>query len=292
MMKINNNYKGFNIVCIGAGANGSHFFRNLLQDIATYKQGSGTRLVKNTAITIVDGDRVEIKNLSNQLFDVDDVDTYKVDALAERYGTHYDLDVHSISEYVTTLDEVKKVFGNHPDKLPVLVGLVDNNRTRILLHEYFYSDEVKDLLYVDTGVEGIILPQELENDPLADKKIESSGFSGQVVCGYKQSGQVFLPPVADVYPTILADEESVFPTQSCGDLILNNPQRCATNKMAAQLTNTVLNNLFFTGEIFQEEIIFNARYGSAQTRFIAMRTEREYKHFFKELGINDISIVS
>lgn len=291
-MKITGNYTGFNIVCIGAGANGSHFFRNLLQDMATYNQGERKSFITNTIVTIVDGDRVEEKNLSNQLFDKEDIDIYKVDALAERYGTHYGIDVRSISEYVTAIDEVDKVFGAQSDRLPILIGMVDNNRTRMLLHEYFYNEKVTDLLYVDTGVEGIILPQELEEDPLAKQKIESSGFSGQVVCGFKQNGQVFLPPIADVYPTILADEESVFPTQSCGDLIINNPQRCATNKMAAQLTNTVLNNIFHTREIFQEEIIFNARFGSAQTRFISMQTEREYKNFFKENDNHDISIVS
>lgn len=302
-MKIANEQTYFQIVCIGAGANGSHFFRNLLQDIATYSSKSRTyyssRPTYRASVTIVDGDKVEPKNISNQLFDDDDINNYKVDALADRYGTHYGIDVLSVAEYVTSLDQLHSLFQLNqmkPNKrtLPILIGLVDNNRTRMLMHEYFHSSLQDELLYIDVGVEGVLLKEELPNDPNANDKINGSGFSGQVVCGYKNGGQVFLPPVADVYPTILADEESIFPNQSCGDLILNNPQRSATNKMAAQLTNTFMNNLFHSGEIVQEEIIFNARFGSAQTRFVTKRIEQAYQNFFKEMTNNDAtsSIVS
>lgn len=305
-MKIADNYTHYQIVCIGAGANGSHFVRNLLQDIATYRVTRNDRrffpdsgVTFPASITLVDGDKVEVKNLSNQLFDVEDVDNYKVDALAERYGTHYRCDVFSVAEYITSIEQLHALFergkgSNYKKTLPILIGLVDNNRTRMLMHEYFHSSLIDELLYIDVGVEGVLLKEELPNDPNADEKIMGSGFSGQVVCGYKKGEKVFLPPVADVYPTILADEESVFPNQSCGDLILQNPQRSATNKMAAQLTNTFMNNLFHFGEIVQEEIIFNARYGTAQSRFVSKRINQSYENFFKEMTNNDTtsSIVS
>ncbi|WP_338657177.1 ThiF family adenylyltransferase (plasmid) [Sporosarcina psychrophila] len=293
----------YKIVCIGAGANGSHFVRNLLQDISTYGAGRSTSIYRKArlfgTLTIVDGDKVEQKNLSNQLFDVEDIDAFKVDALAERYGTHYEVDVMAVAEYVTSIEELHELFSLNEENannkmIPILIGLVDNNRTRMLMHEYFHSSLLDELLYIDVGVEGVLLKDELPNDPLVYEKIMGSGFSGQVVCGYKKYGEVFLPPVADVYPTILADEESVFPNQSCGDLILQNPQRSATNKMAAQLTNTFMNNLFHSGEIVQEEIIFNARFGSAQTRFVSKRTKQLFKNFFEEMNDNDAtsSIVS
>lgn len=302
-MIIANKNTHYQIVCIGAGANGSHFFRNLLQDISTYRLGRYSsffgRSSSHGSVTIVDGDKVEKKNLSNQLFDVDDIDSFKVDALAERYGIHYDIDVMAVSEYVTSIEQLHSLFSLAEVKLnkktlPILIGLVDNNRTRMLMHDYFHSSLQDELLYIDVGVEGVLLKEELLDDPMVDEKIMGSGFSGQVVCGYKKYGEVFLPPVADVYPTILTDEESIFPNQSCGDLILQNPQRSATNKMAAQLTNTFLNNLFHSGEIVQEEIIFNARFGSAQTRFVSNRIKQLYKNFFKEMKENEAasSIVS
>ena len=33
-----------------------------------------------------------------------------------------------------------------------LIGMVDNDRTRQLFDEYFYSDEVLDLIWIDLGV--------------------------------------------------------------------------------------------------------------------------------------------
>ncbi|MEK4487946.1 ThiF family adenylyltransferase [Psychrobacillus sp. FSL H8-0484] len=295
-MKITDENATYFIVCIGAGANGSHFVRNLLQDIATYAPKNNYRSYYPLAkVALVDGDKVEKKNLANQLFDSEDIGLSKTDALADRYGTHYKVDVRSFDMYVTTLEELNAIFAlKGPNDIPVLVGLVDNNRTRMLLHEYFHSKEVEHLLYIDVGVEGVLLKEELVGDTNAEEKIRTSGFSGQVVCGYKEKGKVFLPPLADVYPSVLEDAESVFPTQSCGDLILNNPQRSATNKMAAQMTNTFLNNLFYSGEIVQEEILFNARYGTAQARFVSNHVEKEYQNFFKEMTNNGAtsSIVS
>lgn len=287
-MKILSAKQSMEIVIIGAGGNGSHFFRNLLQDLAIYK--NSTVRTSKVSITIVDGDLVEKKNLSNQLFDEDDIGVSKVDALCERYGTHYNIDCYAIDRYITSIEELSALF-LHPDKLSVLVSCVDNNRTRMLMHEYFHHKDVANLMYIDVGIEGVILKEELKDDPRGDKKIQTSGFSGQVVTGYKQSGQVFLPPVADVYGTILTDQESVFPTQSCGDDMVNNPQRCETNKLAAQMTNVVLNNLFFTGELLQEEITFNARFGTSQVRFIPKRIEDEFINFFKERLNNDTSSI-
>lgn len=288
-MKILSKEDSMEIVIIGAGANGSHFFRNLLQDFAVYNNSSERSRL--STVMIVDGDKVERKNLSNQLFDSDDIGEFKVQALCDRYGTHYGKDCLAINRYITTLDELKGLY-RHPDKLKVLIGCVDNNRTRMLMHEFFLDESIPNLLYIDVGVEGVILNQELRDDPDREKKIESSGFSGQVVIGYKENGDIFLPPVADLYPTILSDAESVFPTESCGDDMINNPQRCETNKMAAQMTNVVLNNLLFNGEIMQEEIIFNARFGSSQVRFISKRIEQAYNFFKESVNNGTLSIVS
>ena len=228
-MKIADSNTFYQMVIIGGGANGSHFFRNLLQDIATYRDSqktswAGARHSFPANVILADGDKVETKNLSNQLFDTEDVELFKVDALAERYGVHYEVDVLAVSEYVTSFEKLQSLFNmNRPTRkkvLPILIGLVDNNRTRMLLHEFFHSESIPELVYIDVGVEGVLLKEQLPKDPNAEEKIKSSGFSGQVVCGYKKDGQVLLPPVAEVYASILADEESVFPNQSCGDLIL------------------------------------------------------------------------
>lgn len=76
---------------IGAGANGSHFFRSLCQDLRTHMDRPGfdkAPTFKLSNIMLVDGDVCELKNLGNQIFDRDDVGEKKVIALAERYGDH------------------------------------------------------------------------------------------------------------------------------------------------------------------------------------------------------------
>ncbi|ACA42273.1 conserved hypothetical protein (plasmid) [Lysinibacillus sphaericus C3-41] len=270
----------FDVVIIGAGANGSHFFRNLLQDISCY----GSRL-KNCKFTIVDGDQVEKKNLNNQLFDSDDVGAYKVQALVDRYGEHYQVDCAAVATYVTTLEDLEKLFRGPKGLQRILVGCVDNNRTRQLMHEYFESSS--DLIYVDVGVEGVILKDELPKE-MDDKEsiIMSSGFSGQIVIGFRKDNTTVLPSVADVYPTILTDFESAFPTQACAE-VKDNPQRVETNKMAAQFANIILNNLFHTGELLQEEITFNARLGTSVVSYIDVRKEREYIKLIREENNNE-----
>lgn len=271
--------KQFNIVLLGVGANGSHFLRSLLQDMANYKsKGLSVRLV------IADGDKVEEKNIANQLFDKDDVNEYKVQALAERYGDHYGIDILAYREYVTDIETLENLYGDG-DGQRILIGCLDNNRTRQLLHEFFETQS--DLIYIDAGVEGVIMKEEIKNMPECanmtaaqiNQMIIGSGFSGQVVTGIKYRGEEVLAPMCTVYPNVLSDQESVFPTQTCAET-LNNPQRLETNKMAAQMLNIVMNNLFHTGEVYQQEIQFHARYGTSVAELISMKQEK----YFKELA--------
>ncbi|MDA6131076.1 hypothetical protein OSK38_27365, partial [Escherichia coli] len=61
----------FDIVQVGAGANGGQFFRSLCQDIATHFTSFDSK--KNQKVTfgvnlvLCDADRYEGKNLANQL---------------------------------------------------------------------------------------------------------------------------------------------------------------------------------------------------------------------------------
>jgi len=259
----------FQIVQVGAGANGSHFFRNMCQDIATHLAAYKQRYYRDPfaiGITLVDGDVVEQKNLGNQLFDEEDISEHKSVSLASRYGEHYNLDIKYITSYLTDLNTLKLLFPQievspRCQVVKVLVGMVDNNRSRQLLDGYFYSEDVGDLIYIDAGVEGVKVFNQQEFSLSSEEKqqIAFSGFGGQVVTGFKYRGEVILEPVARVYTNILEDEFSHFPGEGCGDLIISAPQRSATNKMAAQLANNVMNNLFHSYSIYNHVINFNAQ---------------------------------
>lgn len=270
----------YQIVVVGAGANGSHFFRNLLQMVRTHwdkYKSNGDRPNFDVDITIVDKDKYEPKNKGNQLCDDDDMGEYKVVALAERYGGHYGIEVKRVTEYVKDLDILHRLFpdytdefGKHVQIIKILVGMVDNNKSRQLFQEFFTSDEVKDLIYLDAGVEGVAVLDKPEKQFSKEdwERVNSSGFGGQVCVGVKIKGEVVLEPVGKVYTNILEDAHTAFPDESCGSLIVNNPQRCMTNQMAAQLSSAYMNNLLHTGSIFTHYVNFNAQFGGSRPVFI------------------------
>ncbi|MCM3130175.1 MULTISPECIES: ThiF family adenylyltransferase [unclassified Paenibacillus] len=266
------NHVLFQICVVGAGGNGSHFVRTLLQTISGYL-AANERPPISFDITLIDADRVEQKNFQRQLFDQDDLDEYKVVSLVERYADYYGLEVKAVTEFVTSLEMLANLFGSgdlnigpNVQVVPILVGLVDNNKTRQLFDEFFHSDLIEDLIWIDAGIEGIMLFD--DPSPAELQMIEFSGFGGQVVCGYKFRGETILEPVTRVYPNILGDEKTEFPGQSCGDTILNNPQRLQTNQMAAQLTMTLLNNLMDKQNIYFHKINFNAQFAQSKSTFI------------------------
>lgn len=50
--------------------------------------------------------------------------------------------------------------------------------------------------------------------------------------------------------------------------------------MAAQMVNIVMNNLFHTGDVYQHEIQFHARYGTSIAKMIPLEVEK----YFKEIA--------
>ncbi|MGV2885962.1 ThiF family adenylyltransferase [Paenibacillus taichungensis] len=276
----------FQICVIGAGGNGSHFTRTMLQLISGYLSSPPEETRVGFDITLVDADRVEKKNFHRQLFDEDDLGEYKVVSLVERYADYYGIDCKAVTEFVTSLDMLTSLFGDgdlnvtpNVQVVPVLFGLVDNNKTRQLIHEFFESDLIENLIWIDAGIEGVML----FDDPTPEQKqqIEYSGFGGQIVCGYKYRGKTILEPVTRVYRNILEDEETFFPGQSCGDAIINNPQRLQTNQMAAQLAVMYLNNLLYSFSIYSHKVNFNAQFGQSKSTFISKDVVEAYEEMRK-----------
>ncbi|MEF2246465.1 ThiF family adenylyltransferase [Paenibacillus sp. IITD108] len=122
----------YQIVIVGLGANGSHFFRGLCQDVSTYFKSHWNKPF-GLDVMIADGDRVEKKNLDNQLYTEEDIGEYKVVSLAQRYGDHYDIPIKRVTSYIKDMDMLKKMFStlsiNPEDQVvPVLIGMIDNVR--------------------------------------------------------------------------------------------------------------------------------------------------------------------
>ncbi|MGF7036085.1 hypothetical protein J2T17_007136 [Paenibacillus mucilaginosus] len=267
-------YVYFQVRLIGCGGNGGYLFRNLLQMISTYGTDEGNQMYD---VLLADGDVVEKGNLKNQLYDHDDVGLHKAISLIERYSAHYGVPVKRVTEYITSTDMLRRMFppvDNGRQVIPVLIGAVDNDRSRQLMDDYFYSDEVHDLIWIDLGIEAMTV---FENPTAEQKRImEESGFGGQCVVGVKWKGSVVLEPVTRVYTNILENDLTAFPGESCGELLPNYPQRLTTNQTAAQVGTMVLNNLFHTKIVYTHVTNFNTQFAQMKSTYL---TDEQVKRF-------------
>lgn len=231
-------------VVVGLGGTGGYLFYYLARLIAAQGQKNSYQLV------LADGDIVEEKNLVRQNFVEEDVGEKKVRVLSRRYGEVYGMTIPFYPEYVKDKTVLESLLADDmadfSPTVSVLVGCVDNNRTRQLFHEVFY-DYKRKLIYVDSG-----------NDE----------WSGQIILGARNEKQIILPPVGYYYPDILEDEDSIFPDEeSCQQRVLSSPQNIATNIMAGTLLFGLLNQLLVNGtETYG--VTFNARTGQTRALYL------------------------
>lgn len=236
----------FNIVQIGTGGNGGYLVQRLSKLLYALSQKEGFLF----SYKLVDGDAVEASNLLRQPFIDQDIHEPKAQVLAERYEAAYNIPILYRNSYVESMQDIKSLFVPvQPEfyrNIPILLGCVDNNATRQLMHEVF--EFAPNLIYIDSGIDSV----DLEGS-------HDSGYSGQVVCGVKLDGIQLLSPVGEVYPDILTDKDSRLPTQACGETVVYYPQRMQTNEMAALVMNGYLNTLLADHEIVSHYTNFNAR---------------------------------
>lgn len=222
------------IILIGAGGSGGYEAPHLYR-IAF----SSHRAVR---IIIADGDIVEEKNLIRQNFVAADIGQNKARVLAERYANVFGIEMEYIPRFIEDKEELKQLvkpthrnYYGRPDEIVVLIGAVDNNRSRQLCNEVF--KESYNLIYIDSG---------------------NGEYTGQVVCGVRKGGRTVMKPVAGWYPDILKAEDK-FPTElSCAERSVSAPQSIAANLFASTIVTTLLYQLLITNEIKTRKTTFSS----------------------------------
>lgn len=142
----------YNIVfVIGCGGTGGYLIRDLGRYISTLPYQD------KTLVVLVDGDKVELKNLTRQNFIAKDLNINKAEVMAKRYSNHYNIQMVSFPHHITK-DNITdlmsiKALGDLIDtnfKLQAIktydtdrsivnlsiISCVDNNGTRKLLHNF------------------------------------------------------------------------------------------------------------------------------------------------------------
>ena len=118
----------------------------------------------------------------------------------------------------------------------ILIGAVDNNKSRQLCHKVFYQSN--ELIYIDSG---------------------NGEYTGQVVCGIRRSGRTYYPPIGTVYPDVLEDTDK-FPTElSCAEASVSAPQSMAANITAATAVVDMVYNILALGDSTVRQTTFSTR---------------------------------
>lgn len=241
------------IVMLGAGGTGGHIAPHLYRLL--YSLNRAVRFI------IVDGDVVEEKNLVRQNFIQADLGENKAKVLAERYSAVFGLETEYIPEFIESADRLLELvtptrwaknyyqvnqsellngtWQNSPNRYiteqVILIGAVDNNRSRAMCHEVFGKIRAG-IVYIDSG---------------------NGEHIGQVVCGVRRGGRTCYKPVGSLYPDVLKQMDK-FPTElSCAEASVSAPQSIVANIMAATAVVNFVYNILVLGNLDVRHITFS-----------------------------------
>ena len=127
-------------------------------------------------------------------------------------------------------------------EMVLLLGCVDNNKTRQLCHQAFHQSE--ELIYIDSG---------------------NGSYTGQVVCGVRKNGRTVRRPIGGVHPEMLKIIDR-FPSElSCAEAAQADPQSIVANVTAATAVLTMVYNILMHGENIALQTDFSTRTIRMQT---------------------------
>ena len=249
------------VIMLGAGGTGSYIAMHLYRLLYC--------LDRRVRIVIADGDSVEKKNLIRQHFTAGDLGQNKAKVLAERYSSAFSMKAEYIPDFIEDKERLKELIapdnvpvdkrdgrayansGRYLDETVILIGAVDNNKSRRLCNEVFYESD--NLIYIDSG---------------------NGEFSGQVVCGIRRKGKTMYKPVGYVYPDVLEDTDK-FPTElSCAEASISAPQTITANMMAASVVVNLLYNILVLGDNKVKTVSFSTKSVNVQP---VVETKRQRK---------------
>ena len=112
--------------------------------------GTGSLVARDLPKLLIhtNSDIVEEKNMVRQAYQQHDIGENKANALAKKINTFYGNICESVDHYITK-DEILELLKKYEQHIPVLIGCVDNNKTRILLEHTF--KQLDECIYIDSA---------------------------------------------------------------------------------------------------------------------------------------------
>lgn len=257
----------FHFIVLGVGGTGSELIPKIARTIHFLNLNVNPNSLKpiQHKLTICDADDVEEKNICRQNFFSSDLGMNKAEAIAYKCNALFNLDIVAINRYVENPDDLTNIIhafdaqgtADSYQFVPFIIGCVDTNAVRAMLHSYCSSYRGNKIFYLDCGNEE---------------------FYGQVVLGHKLAGgntlvamsDTFyaynLPFMGDVYPDILTSNDKFTSQLSCAEAAVSNPQAFDTNIMAACTAFQMIENCL-RGSLSYHKVTFDVINGNTHTTF-------------------------
>jgi hypothetical protein len=264
-----------NVVVVGCGGTGGRLLPMLGQIMS---RGQWNDLVPT--ITLIDGDEVEVKNLTRQNFIVDDVGRNKAECLAERYGSAFEIPIVCVPRYFEGSENFTRwLAGNVPESMRRLVCerpttfflCVDNMKARFeIIQAILYATLASDVehLIIDAGNENTYGQTRV----YSSRVLSGSDVSGEYVALNhldrlvpKETGSTiplpYIPcPMAEY---LRASGYQGNPDASCADL----EQTAAVNAVMAMSMFQIFQNIYMMMPLKVETWFYDIHNGNEQVRF-------------------------
>lgn len=231
----------YQLVVVGTGGTGSYYLKELGAILSSL-----TKEERNSyALSIIDGDRVEQKNLDRQNFLKEDVGQHKAMVLAQALRDHYGIEVRAYPMYIDSAEQLKVVFKQmtgtyYRRTVPILIGSVDNHRARQEMEKWFRQTPTG--IWIDAANEF---------------------HTGEVVAAVKKNGKMLSPSRPYYFPEIMRSREKRASELSCGVINQSSPQHRFTNMAAAMLALSATLGILRNGFLPYKIVYFDVFKGNA-----------------------------
>ena len=250
-----------NIVVVGCGGTGGKVITELGRFLASFSASN----VK-CRLSLIDGDRVEAKNISRQPFSEMDIGVEKCLALQETLRECFSLETNAYPVYLDTAEQLDEIIRTNESallkgydyytydvkKVTVIVGAVDNHRARQVLEEVYQNSP--NCYYIDSANEFDV---------------------GEVAYGLRLLGNELSYSRAFYYPEVLTDKGKRASELSCAAVNVSSPQHIVTNMLAANIVLSALIQFIQSGKPRTGITYFNALSGTSVHREASVSLEVE-----------------
>lgn len=251
------------IIVIGCGGTGGYVIPDLFRAIRFAYPDDYDR----AAITLIDGDLVENKNIQRQNFIEKDLGKYKSEVLAKRYGQAFGLEVAYITSYLETPDALAQLV-NDPSRAErshssLIISCVDSLAARKLIFDTLsniswpYSTSYPHY-WIDSGNEdvfGQVILSSSTNCMPKERRLEQLQIT-------RSLNSIHLPSIAEIFPHILEVKGSARPQVNCAVQAEEHPQNILINRVAATVVLSYVYKIIYQLPITAFMTTFDVNKGS------------------------------